>query len=286
MPVLKRIDVNLNYEFHGHGSPVIFIHGVGVAGSAWHPQVDGLRDSFEIITFDNRGLGQSLPCPGAISIEAMAGDVQALMDMKKWESAHVVGHSMGGVIAQQFALDCPKRVRSLSLLCTFARGKDAARITPWVLGMTLRTRLGTRRMRRRAMLEMIWPADLLRAADTDKLAAQLAPLIGRDLADQPPILIKQVRALGRHNTMARLHELNGIPSLIISAEKDLIAPPVHGKMIAAGIPGASFELMKNASHGVTIHNAEEINRRLCEFFDSVEKQTNRGAGCVKNPGAN
>src|SRR5688572_19884177 len=112
---------------------------------------------------------------------------------------HVIGHSMGGVIAQQLALDCPKRVRSLSLFCTFARGKDAARLTPWVLWMTLRTRIGTRRMRRRAFLEMLWPVDTLNTVDNDELAGRVASLIGRDLADQPAILMKQVGALRHHD---------------------------------------------------------------------------------------
>jgi pimeloyl-ACP methyl ester carboxylesterase len=107
---------------------------------------------------------------------------------------------MGGVIAQQLALDCPQRVRSLSLLCTFARGKDAARLTPWVLWMTLRTRIGTRPMRRRAFLEMICPRSALQTADVGALAARFSKLIGRDLADQPPILMKQLMAMGRHDT--------------------------------------------------------------------------------------
>ena len=233
-------------------------------------KVDALKQRFQTLIFDNRGIGKSTPCAGPISIEAMAEDARALMDAAGWDSAHVVGHSMGGVIAQQLALDCPRRVRSLALLCTFARGRDAARLTPWVLWMTLRTRIGTRRMRRRAFLEMICPPAALQTADTDALAARFASLIGRDLADQPPILMKQLMAMARHNTYGRLGELRDIPTLVVSAEHDRIALARYGQMLARAIPGARFELLRDASHGVPIHTPDRINNFLRPFFESVE----------------
>ena len=269
MSTLKRPDSELYYEIEGHGPPVLLIQGVGVVGEGWRPQVDALQQRFQTLIFDNRGIGKSILCTGPVSIAAMAEDARALMDVAGWDSAHVVGHSMGGVIAQQLALDCPHRVRSLSLLCTFARGKDAARLTSWVLWMTLRTRVGTRRMRRRAFLEMICPPTALHTADTDALAARFAKLIGRDLADQPPILMKQLMAMGRHDTLSRLGELRDIPTLIVSAEHDRIALPRYGQSLASAIPGARFELLRGASHGVPIHTPERINDHLLRFLDSV-----------------
>jgi aminoacrylate hydrolase len=270
MAILKRPDVDLYYEVTGQGPPMLLIQGVGVVGDGWRPQVDALKHRFQTLIFDNRGIGKSTPCSAPISIEAMAEDARALMDVAGWESAHVVGHSMGGVIAQQLALDCPQRIRSLSLLCTFARGKDAARLTPWVLWMTLRTRIGTRRMRRRAFLEMICPPAALQAADTDALALRFAELIGRDLADQPPILMKQLMAMGRHDNYTRLGQLRDIPTFVISSEHDRIALPCYGQMLANAIPGARFELLRDASHGVPIHSSDRINERLLRFLDSVE----------------
>ena len=103
----------------------LLIQGVGVVGACWRPQVAALARHYQTLFFDNRGIGESTAGHGSVRIEAMAEDARALMDEAGWDSAHVMGHSMGGVIAQQLALDCPKRVRSLSLLCTFARGRDA-----------------------------------------------------------------------------------------------------------------------------------------------------------------
>jgi pimeloyl-ACP methyl ester carboxylesterase len=270
MPYLKRTDVELYYELSGQGPPVLWIQGVGVVGECWRPQVRGLEHNFQSLLFDNRGIGQSVPCRGPINIGTMADDARALLDASGWKSAHVVGHSMGGVIAQQLALDFPNRVRSLSLLCTFARGKDGGRLTPWTLWMGLRTRIGSRRMRRRAFLEMLMPKADLASANEEELAGQVGRLVGRDLADQPPVLMKQVRALGAHDCSRRLGELASIPTLVVSAGHDPIALPRYGRMLADAIPGARFELMPESSHGVTIQHAERINQLLGKFLAANE----------------
>ncbi len=149
MPMLKLHGSNLNYEVRGNGPPVLLIQGTGVAGSGWAPQITGLSEDFRCLSFDNRGIGQSTIDSQVLTIEQMANDAKALMDTVGWESAHIVGHSMGGLIAQQLAFDVPKRVRSLALLCTFAKGPEAARVTPQTLWFGLRTHLGTVAMRRR-----------------------------------------------------------------------------------------------------------------------------------------
>jgi aminoacrylate hydrolase len=270
MPYLKRTEVDLYYELAGQGAPVLWIQGVGVCGECWRPQVSGLESRFQSLLFDNRGMGKSLPCRGPINIEAMADDARALMDAAGWGSAHVVGHSMGGVIAQQLALDCPNRVRSLSLLCTFARGKEGGRLTLWTLWMGLRTRLGTRRMRRRAFLEMLLPEQHLAKENEAELADRIGRLVGRDLADQPQVLMKQVSALAAHDCSPRLRELASIPTLVVSAVHDPIALPRYGRMLADAIPGARYELLQDASHGLTIQHAERVNQMLGKFLETVE----------------
>lgn len=266
MSQLVRADVAISYALAGDGPPVLFIQGIGVVGDGWQPQVSALSERWQTLTFDNRGIGKSVPCTGPITVESMAGDAQELLDAAGWESAHVVGHSMGGAIALQLALNVPSRVRSLALLCTFARGSDGARLTPRILWMSLRTRLGTRRMRRRALMEMLWPVKDLRDHDIDALAIQVGTLVGRDLADNPPILLKQLRALGRHDLYRRLGELRGTSALIVSGEHDAIARPDSGRALAAAIPWAQFELMRGASHGLTIQHAAAINDRLERFW--------------------
>jgi pimeloyl-ACP methyl ester carboxylesterase len=256
----------LAYEVRGTGPPAVFIQGVGVHGGAWKPQMDSLSENYECLAFDNRGLGQSQPIGCPLTIQQMAEDTLALMDALGWQSAHVVGHSMGGLIALGVALQARERVRSLALLCSFPRGRDALRLTRTSLWTGLRTRVGSKAQRRRAFLEIVLPPAARRAADHERVAAELAPLFGHDLAVQPPVATKQIAAMVRYDASSRLGELGGLSTLVVSAEHDWIAPPPVGRAMAASIPGACFHEIPDASHGVCIQHAARINELLLEHF--------------------
>jgi len=266
MPLLNTKDARLHYELQGQGEPVLFIQGCGVAGSGWQPQIDGLARDFQCLTFDNRGIGRSTTSTRTLTVEQMAADARAVLDAVGWQSAHVVGHSLGGVIAQQLALDAPERVRSLSLLCTFSKGAEGGRMTPSIVWMGMRTRLGTRAMRRRAFLRMLFPQEVLATICPNKVAAELAPMIGRDLADSPPIMMKQVKALAAHDCTDQLHKLSSIPTLVVSAEKDPIALTHFGQLLCLHIRGSRYVEISGASHGVTMQEPGKINNLLREHF--------------------
>jgi pimeloyl-ACP methyl ester carboxylesterase len=266
VPTLERPDTAIHYEVEGSGPPVLLIQGVGVIGNGWRPQLEGLRDRFTLCAFDNRGIGRSAPLAQRTSVEAMAGDALALLDALGWERAHVVGHSMGGLIAEQLALDAPARVSSLALLCTPASGRAGAWPGLRVIWLGLRGRVGSRAMRRRAFLELVLPRSAFAEADVAALAEQLAGLFGRDLAESPPILLQQVRAMGRHDITGRLSALASIRTLVVSADEDPIAPPSAGRATAERIGGARHVELPDSSHGVPIHRAELVNRMLAEHW--------------------
>ena len=257
----------ISYELAGSGDPIVFIQGVGVHGSGWKPQTDALSACYSCLTFDNRGIGNSVAGGKEITIPRMAEDALALMDAQGWNSANIVGHSMGGLIALQSALTAPARVRTLSLLCTFARS-DATRLTPRMLWIGLRTRIGPRAMRRRAFLELVAPPGGIEG-DADALAERLGTIFGHDLADSPPVAMKQLSAMSRCDLTPRLGELAGIRTLVVSAEHDLIAPPASGRAIAEGIPGARYVEIAGAAHGVPIVRAERINALLAEHVSGL-----------------
>lgn len=264
----------LTFDVRGAGIPVLLIQGVGVHADGWLPQTDELSSKYQCVTFDNRGMGRSQPLGTSFSIEQMADDAVAIMDAMGWASAHVVGHSMGGLIAQHLALSARPRVRSLSLLCTFSRGSDATKLSWRMMSVGLRSRVGPRRARRHAFLEMVMPPTaLLSPTERDTLADRLAPLFGHDLADQPPVAMKQLGAMRAYDATPRLGDLEGLPTLILNATHDPIAPPELGRIIAAGIPGSSFLEFEDASHGVPIQHADRINAMLIEHFMNADRQS-------------
>lgn len=259
----------LAYWLAGGGPPVIFIQGVGVAAAGCRPQVDGLSDRHQLLTFDNRGIGQSVPAGVPLSVEQMAEDARVLMDAAGWESAHIVGHSLGGPAAVHLALTHPDRVRSLALLCTFATGRKVGPLSWRLMWSGMRSQLGTRRSRRLGFLELIWPANAIRGADRDKLAAEVGEVFGRDLADPPAAVRDQMRAMRAYDCAGRLGEIK-VPTLVASAAHDPIAPPALGRALAAGIPGARYVEWADASHAAPLQFPDRVNALLAEHFAAAD----------------
>ena len=231
MPDSALIDgCTFHYRLEGHGDPVVLIQGVGVHGDGWTPQLRALQQNFRCLSFDNRGMGASQPLPSSVSVDGMARDTLALMDHVGFASAHVIGHSMGGCIALQLALEAPARVRTLSLLCTSARGADALRFSARMMWLGARSRIGTRHSRRMAFLEIVHSRNYLATHDREHAAEALRDLFGHDLGDTPSIVGPQLAALKKFDATSRLSALANIPTLVVSAEEDPIFPPRFGRV--------------------------------------------------------
>lgn len=270
MATFVRDGCTFAYDTRGNGPSVLFIQGVAVHGDGWLPQIESLASGYRCISFDNRGMGRSGPVPSKLSVEGMAEDAFALLDHLEIGSAHIVGHSLGGVIAQQMALTHPERCRSLSLLCTVSRGADATKLSGRMLWLGVASMIGPRRSRRRAFLQIITAPGSVPSGTEDELAERLRPLFGHDLAERPPIAMKQLAALRAYDSSERLEDLAGMPTLVVSAAHDLIAPPRCGRALAAAIPGARYVEIEEAAHGVTIQRADVLNALLGEHLSAAE----------------
>jgi pimeloyl-ACP methyl ester carboxylesterase len=270
MPELRTAGAHIRYERAGAGPAVLLAQGAGVCGSGWRPQVEALSDAHELVSFDNRGIGGSTREPGRLTIEDMAADALALMDAAGIERFHLAGHSIGGLVAQQVALVAPQRVKSLAFLCSFARGKQAARVTPAILMLGLRSRIGTKAMRRAAFLRLVMPAAALRSLDRVAYAERLGALFGHDLAAQPAIAFEQLRAAARFDVSGRLGSLARVPTLVVSSAEDLIAAPRFGRELAAAIPGARYVEIADAGHALPIQRADEVNALLRAHFAAAD----------------
>lgn len=267
-------DAKIAYNLQGQGPKVLFIQGVGVHGNGWLPQVSELSHSYSCLTFDNRGIGHSTPVSSSIQVETMVDDTLAVLADAGWEHAHVVGHSLGGLIAQAFAIRYPEKVRSLSLLCTFCDGAAVAPITPKMIWWGLRSSVGTKPMRRRGFLGLLYPPGAAELADSEQVAMRLAPVFGHDLAIQPPIVAHQLRAMRKCNVSDELHRVEA-NTLVVSGAHDLIAPPALGNTIASRIPNSRFVEIVDAAHGLPITHAPQANRILSDHLQQCESQTGK-----------
>lgn len=271
----------LAYDIVGSGQSVIFIQGIGAHGSAWNPQIIALKEEYTCLSFDNRGIGESLPVGvSPLTVEQMADDVIALMDAQGWAKSHIVGHSLGGLVAQLVALRATDRVLSLALLNSFAIGRSVAPMTARMFWWGMRSAVGTRAMRRYAFLRLVWSPAELDACDWRALGQRLHELIGHDLGQRPPIVPHQLSAMRRANTANRLSALADVPTLILSARHDMLATPVLGRALAQAIPGATYHEYTDASHAAPIQCTDRVNRLLLEHLQMAsQRSVLKGENC-------
>ncbi len=272
MPFLDCNNTRIFYDTAGEsGEGVLMIQGVGTVGEGWCYQRDELAKDHRVLWFDNRGIGKSAPLTERLSVEVMAEDCLALLDHMGWEKAHVVGHSMGGVIAQEVAYRWPERLHSLTLASTLACGRGVTQMPPKKLWLAIKSLLGTRPMRRQAFIDMAFSRRWQGERSLEELHTLLSPMFGRDLAEQPSILNKQVFAVRRHDLS---NELQGIatPTLILHGEEDVVLPVKEAHRLKEALPTASLHLFEGQGHGIMVERAEEFNRLLLEHFQACESK--------------
>ena len=236
------------------GEPVLMIMGLGASSRLWFRLLPWIARRHRAIVFDNRGTGDSSPVRGRLSMPGLAHDARAVLDDAGVESAHVIGASMGGMIAQHLALEERDRVRSLTLACTTPGGRSG--LPPWRLMATaaLRPVLGTRRT-----FPLVAPA--LYANDTLKeRRARVREDFERRLEDStsPITVYAQMGAIAGHDTRSRLAELKGLPTLVVHGLEDNLVPSDRARELAALIPGAQLELIPRCGHLLTTDAEEQV----------------------------
>ncbi|HKP61862.1 MAG TPA: alpha/beta hydrolase [Polyangiales bacterium] len=265
MSTLKVNGAELAFEVRGAGPDVLFVQGVGLAGAAWSPQLEELARDHRCIALDNRGIGNSTGDTSKLSVDIMARDALALMDALTVPRAHLVGHSLGGVIVQRMALLAPERVASLTLMCTFCGGRDLARPSARLIWLGTRSRFGTRSMRRTAFARLIMPEAYLRERGEAQVITELERVFGRPLWVAPPIADVQLLALRTHDERAELPKLARLRPIVLSGRHDPIASHASNAELAR-ILGAPHRVWEDASHALPIQHAAAVNAALREHF--------------------
>jgi pimeloyl-ACP methyl ester carboxylesterase len=242
------------------------IMGFMGSGRAWFRLLPHVSESHRAVVLDNRGTGDSDRPVGLWSMEALAADALAVMDDAGIETAHVIGASMGGMIAQHLALDHPGRVRSLTLACTHPGGPQPG-LPPWRMyaSLALRPLLGAGRT-----FPIVAP--LLYSARTRHERRDRLEEDGRfRLQEGTPLLTapSQAAAIFRHDTRRRLSELE-MPVLVVHGEDDRLISPDLGRKLARLIPNARLELIPHCGHLLSTDAEEEVAAALLDFIDRVD----------------
>jgi pimeloyl-ACP methyl ester carboxylesterase len=214
--------------------------GLSYPSYMWHRSRPVLVKHNRTIAFDNRGIGQSDVPPGVYSVPLMASDSAAVLSAAGVESAHVFGVSMGGMIAQEFALQYPKRLRSLILGCTAAGGPNAVQAEPAALQTLMRRDLSPEESKE-AIMPFIYDSATPRARiDEDRT-------IRMKWYPTPQGYAGQLQGIFGWEAYSRIAQITA-PTLVIHGENDRLIPPANARLIVDRIPGAKLVLIANASH--------------------------------------
>jgi pimeloyl-ACP methyl ester carboxylesterase len=245
MGLARAGEVQLSYERTGAGEPLLMI--MGMSGTALHwgePFLEECRWDFEVIAYDHRGIGASSRLEGPVTIVQMAQDAAALLEALGIGGAHVLGISMGGMIAQELALARPDLVRTLTLGCTYCGGPGSAR-TPREVAQRLSEAMmsGDRAL----ALRVAWEVNVSSAMADDQEAYTRFLAIAEERSVALGVIMRQMRAIEGHDTSGRLPRLT-VPTLVIHGTEDQLLPVQNGRLIASLIPGAGLELLEDVGH--------------------------------------
>jgi 3-oxoadipate enol-lactonase len=234
-------DARIAYEVLGDGPPLLLCQGLGYTRSGWGPGRGLLAERFAVVAFDNRGIGESDVPSGPYTAAQLAGDALAVLDAAGFERAHVVGASLGGMVAQEVALAAPERVDKLVLACTTPGGANAFPMPAATVALF-------------AQAALLDPLDALRRFVVNALAPDAPPELVEEiyayrLANPPDLAGWQAQAAAgaSHDAYDRLSRI-AAPTLVLHGTADNVVDYRNSELLAERIPNARLELFPGAGH--------------------------------------
>lgn len=245
MALAKVGDIELSFERAGSGPPLLLIMGMSGTKHHWgQPLLDELRRDFDTIVYDHRDAGDSTKTGKPFTIVDLAEDAAGLLDALELDSAHVMGISMGGMIAQELALAHPERLRALTLGCTYCGGEGSVLSSEDVM-----RRLGEAMASgdRERAIRTAWEVNVSPTFAADEQAYATFLQNGLNYGVPVHVIVEQMRAIGAHDTSQRLADVQA-PTLVVHGTLDEMLPVQNGYMIAELIPGSRLEIFEGAGH--------------------------------------
>lgn len=257
--MIKVNDIDFYYEIHGSGSSLILITGLAGDSNWWSPnEIKGYSQYFKTIIFDNRGAGRTSKPKEGYSITQFANDVLGLMYVLKIKRAHILGTSMGGMIAQEIAINHPEIVGKLVLCSTHCGG--ARRINP------SQEILDMMSSRDQNLIDGIISLCFTKKIvdNNPKLVSEFKKRISKTLI-HPRSYILQLKSVDDFDTCSRLKQI-GAPTLILHGKDDLLIPVANSEIIASEIPNAKTKILESEGHWIFLPNWEKVINIVIKFL--------------------
>jgi 3-oxoadipate enol-lactonase len=259
MAFVENQGARIYWDEQGQGEPVLLIMGLAYPSQMWYRTRPPLASRYRTVALDNRGIGRSDIPPGPYPIALMASDAAAVLDAAGIQSAHVFGVSMGGMIAQELALQYPARVRSLILGCTAAGGPTAVRAEPEAVQMLMNREKMSPEQAAEASVPFIYDPKTRRERIDEDLATR------RPWFPSAAGYAAQLQGVLGWEAYSRLNQIVA-PTLVIHGESDRLIPPGNANLIAERIPGAKLVVIPRASHLFFTDQPEVANPAIMNFL--------------------
>jgi pimeloyl-ACP methyl ester carboxylesterase len=277
MPSVPVNGIDIYYEAHGRGDPLLLIAGFGCDHTIWSLVAPHLASRYRVVAFDNRGTGQTSGPDAVSSIRQLADDAAGLLDALGLVPAHVAGHSMGGQIAQELALAHPEQVRALMLLSSCARVDDRGKaiIESWgELPRQVDAATGAR-------LTLPWVYTSAFYARPGVIEEVIAQIVANPFPPRAAAIYGQSRAISAGNTLARLGAMD-CPTLVLVGSEDILLPIAFSEQLVRGIRGAELVILEKTGHGLLIESPAAVATALIDF---VSRQSDwRGRSAAEQAG--
>ena len=249
------------------GPPVVLIMGFGMMGDVWQPQVDHLRPDHQVVCFDNRGVGGSKTRQRLWTMQHMADDTMRLIDELGFDTVHLAGVSMGGMVAQHVALQHEDRLRSLVLIATHPGPVPGSLPTLLAMRRLFGSMIGSPMQQRHSYRKLLFPDAYVARCDLDVLDSRIDAQFERNARDSS--FLGQLIAVGTHYAGKNLRRLQ-LPTLIIQPQSDEMIPARHSDRIQEYIPHAEMLSIPDGGHGLIFQCKDEVNNALRKHIAQVE----------------
>ena len=262
MPKVSVNGLKLYYESEGEGAPVVLIPGFAAGRWIWFKQTAELSRRFRVVIFDPRGVSASDKPEGSQTITLLADDIAHLLETIGIESAHIVGASFGGFVAQEFALKYPAMTQKLVLCCTSFGGPNHVVPAPETLQALASTKGLNSEDRMRENLLLAFTPEYVRTHSDE-----VDHIVRMRATNEVPehIYLSQLQAAMSFNVESRVAEIRS-PTLVLSGDADVIVPVQNSRNLAEKIPGARLQIIEGGSHTFFIEQAGEFNRIVTQFL--------------------